>query len=485
MKTIHSCVQILSDEEISQIHETTKKVLWEVGCRLPHPRIQSMFQARGARVDAGSGIVFIPPDLVEEALAGVKKYGPPHAQERAAGQAAPIRFHNFRVGPGNQANMIDYQASSRRLGTVEDVIRGIVLCNELPHIGWTMPLVTPADVPGFLGDVYGYYLCALYSRKPFGVYILSPGAARDIIRIWDLIKDIPGRFVSRPDISYLLEPNGSLSYDRYSLEMCLVFADAGYPFNPGPMTMAGLDGPVTLAGTLVLQNAVNLVSVVMAYLMGAAGAWGGSAHTLDLRTMLCSFGSPNQVLLGFGAIQLGNFYGFDVGVNSGLTDACLPDFQSGFEKGMTSIAALLGGAAHIGAQAIVGADQGTSLEQLVIDDEWASALDHIFSRGLEVNEDTLALEVIRQVGVGGSYLAEEHTRKHMRSTYWKANLFNQASWDAWYSDGGKDVYAKAHDKVEAILRRCYPPQPLVDPTTHAALDAILAEASAHPERYAL
>lgn len=485
MKTIHSCIQILSEEEIHRIHESTKVVLEEVGCRLPHPRIQALLMAHGAHVDEKTQIVYFPPALIEEALSGVKKTGVYNPKKSLSNQSVPLRFRRFQVGPGNQANIIDYKATQRRLGTTQDVIRGIVLCNELPRIGSCMPLVTPSDVPGYMGDLYGYYLCALYAKKPFGVYILSPGAARDIIRMWELIKDLPGRFIEKPDISYLLEPNGSLSYDRYSLEMCLVFVDAGYPFFPGPMVMAGLDGPVTLAGSLVLHNAVNLVSIVLAYLLNTNGAWGGGAHTLDLRTTLCSFGSPNQVLLGLAAIQLGNFYGFEVGVNSGLTDACLPDFQSGFEKGMTGMTALMAGAAHIGAQAIVGADQGTSFEQLVIDDEWAGAIDHIFSRGLEVTEETLALDLIRRVGVGGMYLAEDHTIQHMRQTYWKASIFNQASWDAWYQDGGKDVYTKAHEKVETILHRYYPPQVLVDSQTRAGLDAVIDEARAHPQRYTL
>src|SRR4030042_6724430 len=98
---------------------------------------------------------------------------------------------------------------------------------------------------------------------------------------------------------------------------------------------------------------------------------------------------------------------------------------------MTGRVALLAGAAGIGAQGIVGADQGTSFEQLVIDNEWASAFNHIFDLGVEVNEETLGVDVVKKVGVGGSFIAEEHTLRHARETYWKSNLFNQASWEGW------------------------------------------------------
>jgi trimethylamine:corrinoid methyltransferase-like protein len=120
-----------------------------------------------------------------------------------------------------------------------------------------------------------------------------------------------------------------------------------------------------------------------------------------------------------------------------------PDFQSGFERGMSGMTALLSGAGHIGAQSIVGADQGAS------------------------------------------YIADEHTARHMRTTYWRASIFNQASWDAWMADGGKDAYARAHEKVEAILSRHYPPQPLVSPQVIQTLDDLMAEAQAHPERFSL
>jgi len=189
------------------------------------------------------------------------------------------------------------------------------------------------------------------------------------------------------------------------------------------------------------------------------------------------------VLLGLAAVQLGHHYGFRVPINSALTDACLPDFQGGFEKGISAIVALLSGADGIGAQGLVGADQGASLEQLVIDNEWLAAVEHVLSLGVEVSDETLALDVIREVGIGGSYLAEEHTVRHMRETYWPSDLFNQKGWDAWTAEGGQDVYARAHARVEQILAEGYPPQPLLGPSTVAELDALMQDARNHPERF--
>jgi trimethylamine--corrinoid protein Co-methyltransferase len=476
LRQIHSKIEILTPDEIEQIHQATLQVLETVGCRLPQPQILDRLEARGAAVDRQSGIARLPRALVEQALRDTR----PTLDENAP---PPFRRGRYMAHPGNQATIIDYQATVRRQGTTADVLKGLVLCNQLPYVADAMPLVTPADVPGYMGDLYGYYLCTLYSQKPYSVYICSPESARQILRMWDIVRREPSRAGFGPRVSYLLEPNGSLSFDRYSLEMAMIFAEAGHGIHVGPMAMAGLDAPVTLAGTLVIQNAYNLAGIVFTWLLGSAGAWSGSAHTVDLRSMLCSFGSPNQVLIGLGLIQLGRYYGYEIAVNSGLTDACLPDFQSGFEKGMTGMVALLAGAGHIGAQGIVGADQGTSFEQLVIDNEWASALNHIFDLGLEVNEESLAVEQIQRVGVGGLYIAEDHTVRHGRGTYWKSDLFNQASWESWMSKGGQDVHAKAHAKVQKILAEFYPPVPQISQDTISQIDPIIEEAKAHPERF--
>jgi trimethylamine--corrinoid protein Co-methyltransferase len=481
VKTIHSSIEILDRRDIERIHQATLEILDSVGCRLPHERVLDMMQQAGAEVDASTATVRLPPDLVERTIRETTSHN--GQSSGAFGQPTPIRSSRAQAGMSTQANVIDYGATSRRQATVEDVLRGIVVCNALPHITRCMPLATPADVPSHIGDLYGYYLCTLYSTKPYGVYILSPETGRLIVRIREIVRDEPARAADGAQVSYLLEPNGSLSYDEFSLEMALVFADAGHRIHAGPMAMAGLDAPVTLAGTLLIQNADNLIAVVLCHLLGLPASWSGSAHTLDLRSTLCSFGSPNQVLLGLAAVQLGHHYGFRVPINSALTDACLPDFQGGFEKGMSAIVALLSGADGIGAQGLVGADQGASLEQLVIDDEWLSAVDHILSLGFEVSDETLALDVIRRVGIGGSYIAQEHTVRHMRQTYWPSELFNQKSWDAWQAKGGRDIHAAAHARVQQILAEGYPPQPLLSPTTVAELDALIEDARAHPERF--
>ncbi len=193
MKYIQSQIQILDQTDIQRIHQATLEVLATVGCRMPHPRVLALMQEAGADVDAITGVIRFPSQLIEHVIRSTTEGSPVKRSADPPRPLMPIRNGGFRIHPGNQANIIDYRAVSRRPGTVEDVIKGIVLCNELPFVGSCMPLVTPADVPAFMGDLYGYYLCTLYSKKPYSVYILSPESACQIIRIGELVHDEPAR----------------------------------------------------------------------------------------------------------------------------------------------------------------------------------------------------------------------------------------------------------------------------------------------------
>jgi trimethylamine--corrinoid protein Co-methyltransferase len=218
MKYIQSSIEILTASEIEQIHRATLEVLATVGCRMPHPRVQALLEKQGAQVDECGGGIRFPEQLIERAVCEVQKgeHNP---------SIKPFRRHPFRIHPGNQATIIDFQAKHRRPGTTEDVLKGIVVCNELPYVSLIMPVVIPADVHAAMSDLYAYYLCSLYAQKPYFVYIYSPDSARQVLRIWEIVKHEPARAEFPSQVGYLLEPNGALSFDRHSLEMTLIFAE--------------------------------------------------------------------------------------------------------------------------------------------------------------------------------------------------------------------------------------------------------------------
>jgi trimethylamine--corrinoid protein Co-methyltransferase len=307
-----------------------------------------------------------------------------------------------------------------------------------------------------------------YSQQGGGTYVLSPTSAKYVIEILKLFNR---------KTNYLFATVSPLQFSKEHVEIALVFLKAGMGLNIGPMPIGGISAPVTIAGIVTLQIAEALASLFVVYaLTGQFAAFTVAGHSMDLRSMLCSFGSPNQGLIGIATAQMARYYGYaDAWTNSGLTDSLLPDFQGGMEKALTSVFSLLGGATNMGCQGIVGADQGISLEQLVLDNEWIAAFNHI-AGGVEVSQETIGLDVIAQVGIGGSFVSQDHTVKHMRQSYWTSKLFNRQAWDGWVAQGSPSAYDKAHEFVEECLRMNFPGVPVLEPSLAARLDEVVQTA---------
>jgi trimethylamine--corrinoid protein Co-methyltransferase len=341
-----------------------------------------------------------------------------------------------------QVHVVDYATSRRRLGTTPDILKGIALVERLPNIPRANAVCVPSDVDPRVSDLHSYSLLYRYARKPGGTYILSPRTAACITDMADAL----GRRES-----YLLETVSPLSFRREALEMALLFASRHHGLAIAPMVMGGTTGPVTLAGTCALFNAEVLGSLFVCYALSGEmpGFYGHGSHAADPRTLLCSFGSPSQSLLGIATAQLGAFYGLPSGSNSALSDSLKPDFQCGMEKLSSAVFSCLAGTVGIGCQGIAGADQGFSFEQLVLDNEWLDSYNFVI-KGFEANHATIAEELIETVGIGGTYAAEAHTADHLRASWWDSGLFERVGWDVWTSRGAATSLERAHRRVEEL-----------------------------------
>ncbi|HBM79839.1 MAG: trimethylamine methyltransferase family protein [Clostridiales bacterium] len=446
MKNIHAKIEVLTQSEIEAIHKSTLKILENVGLRVPNVECLILCEKAGAKVDRNSQVVRIPASVMERMLSDIRAAGYDEDEENI-----PQKI----IGNiSTQIFITDYKTQERRYGLLDDVMKGIALVQHLDNIPSCSAVTVPSDVPYNMTDVVSHQMIYSYSKKPGGTYILSPTSAKYIIQMANVVGQ---------DVGYLLETVSPLQFRKESLEMALVFAKQDKPLYIAPMVVGGTTGPVTIAGTVTLMNTEILGSIFLIYALTnkLVGFYGHGTHSTDMGTMLCSFGSPNQALLGMASAQLGKFYGMKSGSNSALTDALLPDFQGGFEKAMNAIFSCLAGTVGIGCQGIVGADQGVSLEQLVIDNEWLSAYNYVI-KGFEVNEDTIAEDLIERVGIGGNFVAEEHTAMNFRTSYWFSKLFNRDSWESWKYKNSPTLLDKAHEFVEAVTSGYKSPEPVID-----------------------
>ena len=458
MKHIENKVDIMTPHEVQLVHETSLKILSEIGMSVPNREVLKKCEDIGGIVDYEKQTVKIPVKVMEDLIEKIQ----------AKSKRDDSVKNKLNGSISTQVFYFDYETKTRRYGVMDDIYKGIKLIDTLKNFWGTSAIVVPSDVPANISDVKAFHAVYSYAKKEGGTFILTKTGAKYIVEMSKAM----GR-----GCGYFLETVSPLQYRKESLEIALEMSKMGCGISVGPMVIGGAIGPITIAGNCALQNAEILGSMFIGNALTGQLQFGYGCfnHSMDLKTMVCSFGSPNQALLGMAAGQMGRFYGLSSVSNSGLTDSLIPDFQAGFEKASSAVFSLLAGNCGIGGQGIVGADQGVSLEQLVIDNEWMDMYNYIMS-GFEVNEDTLAYDVIKEVGIGGNYIAEEHTVRHIKDSYKASRLFNRDNYEIWNMNGKISTYDRAHEYVEDVTKGYKNMEPVVPPTTFEELNRILAEA---------
>ncbi len=314
-------------------------------------------------------------------------------------------------------------------------------------------MAQPAEVPESYRDVLLTAELVKGTDKPTRTWVYDGKRARYVLDIYRTVAGGDGALRKHPMTEAFLEPISPLQLPQKGLEVVIEFVKAGQPVSIGPMAMTSGTAPATLAGTLAQENAEILAGVVVTQVVapGIPVTYGGIPHIMDPRTSICSFGSPEQGLMGVAMVQMGSFYGFPVYINVGLTDAKVLDVQAGIEKGTTMILGALAGADTFGHAGICGADHGASLSWLVLDNELMDYVKRIV-KGFEVTDDTLATDVVNAVGPKGSYLAEDHTVEHFRNELWlPGSVWTRETWELWGGKGRKSMADQIQNEVEHIL----------------------------------
>lgn len=454
---------MLSDQEVLLIHEAALKILANLGMKVPNDEVLGMCADLGCEIDLDKKLVKFPVKVMEQFLDGMRAQSQYKIQDEAQKLGGWI---------STQVSLVDYGTRERRYGLRDDNLKNIKLVEHLKNIPACNAAVVPSDVPYDIADVLTIIDIQKYSTKPGGTYILTPTGAKYVAKVNKLLGLRDG---------YLFETISPLTFKQDTVEMALAFAKNGGGLGIAPMAMSSATAPVTVSGTLAVETAEVLGSCFLVHAMtGEYADFAASCHSIDPKSMLCSFGSPNQALFAVAAAQMARYYGISGGTNSGLTDALTPDFQGGIEKGITAAFNSLSGSSRIGCQGIVGADQGFSYEQLVIDNEWIDYYNYIVS-GFEVTEELIGYDVIESVGVAGNFLGEEHTVEHMRESYWISDIFNRDDWSNWVASGSRNIYDRAHDFVERVTVGYREMTPVISQSLCDQLDEIAKEAYAEIE----
>ena len=467
-------LEFLQKDEIEAINNSSMRILSEIGILTNHNLIHEKMKQHGVEENRDHRLL-LTEEIVEEAIEESKKAYTIHARDPK---------HNLQIGSGRlrflssggQAWITNPMSNERKQATREDLHKAIVIGDALQNINIVGSMVIPQEVPVSGRSVYVYSELIKNSSKAVFSWIEDPADAPHILRLFELLSGGEENHRREPMIWYFCEPVSPLKFRHESLEILRLFCERGLPVSFGPMVQAGLSGPVTLAGTLSLENAEILAGVTISQILSPSTPveYGGIPHIADMRNLNISFGSPEQALMAVAMVQIGRSYGFPVHVNTGLTDANVPDAQAGMEKGSSMLISALAGAEMFGHLGIAGADQGASLEQLIIDNEIAGYVKRVLE-GFDVNEETLAFDVINERYMTGSFTGTRHTLRHMRKEQWFPRLLNRDIWESWRSKNSKDLLAEAEETKRKILKE-HRPEPL-DRDLEKEISQIVKEAA--------
>lgn len=253
------------------------------------------------------------------------------------------------------------------------------------------------------------------------------------------------------------KPSSPLSNTRAALEKLLFCAEKGIPAIYTPCTIAGATAPATMAGILAQDLAECLVGIVIAQLKrkGTPIIIGGVQSILDMATMIYSYGAPELSLLSAASTDIAKWLRLPMFSTAGCSDAKILDEQAAIESTMSIVVAAFSGANLIHDVGYLEAGLAGSYDMLVMSDETIGMAKRIL-RGVTVDEETLALDVIHRVGPGGDFLADDHTLKHFKEEFWFPSLIDRKRRDEWEAGGNMDHAQRVRKKVIDLIENYHP-----------------------------
>ncbi len=442
----------LTEESIARVHQTAMRIIEEVGFEVNSETALELFRGAGAWVEPGKHLVRLPQKRVMELI------GMAPSEVRLCGQDEKhdILLGGQRVytGTGGTALYIYHpDTGERKLATLDDLKCIAKLVDKLDNIHLFMLPTYPSELPIEQVDVNRFFAGLDNTTKHVmgGVYTLD--GVKQIIRMAELVAGSSERLRQRPLISMITCSISPLKMDRQYGDLVVTIARSGIPLVCPAEPLCGATSPVTLAGNLVIQTVDSLMGVMLTQVSnpGTPVIFGSVAASTDLRDLKYLAGSVEMGLLNAAGAQMAQFYKLPFYATGGMTDSKVLDAQSGYESAITSLLCALAGANFIhDAAGLMEFALTACYEKYVIDNEILGMVMRAVE-GIKVDDDTLAFDLIKQVGPGGNFVTARHTRRFMRGEHYQPSLSDRDSRDEWEAKGGKTTWGRAAERMEMII----------------------------------
>jgi methionine-gamma-lyase len=448
--------EVLSPAEAQQIDAASMSVLENVGLRVDLKRARDAFREAGAHVDEATRSVRIPEKLVRSAIerapTGFTLYG--------ADPDVQLEIGTDRVSfaaLGTPTNIVDTETGQRRPTTLDDLRNHLRLIDALDHIDNSQMDIWPTDIPMTTIHVEAILAWAQNSRKSFGMGCYGSMASEDMMRMMAIAVGGKEELKRRPRFFGICSAMSPLQMIKLQLEGMFLLAEYGQPMAMSPEAMAGATAPVTLAGLLAQQNAEILAHIALAQIIapGTPVLYGTVSTIADMATGNVALGAVETGLITAGAAQLARYYGLPSRSVGGASDAKTLDAQCMLERVSTLLPAVLAGVHFITCGGTLESTTTESHPLLVLDDVLCGVARRL-ARGIDVSDETIALDLIQEVGWQGDYLSQPHTARHFRQEHFLQKLLRRDGRQSWESKGSKTALDLARERVREILARHEP-----------------------------
>ena len=452
-------LEILSKDETIAINSASLQLLATTGIKVESPSAKKVFFEYGATEDNETGMVLLPEYLVKDRIKSIPKSFKLHGVNEKSSYEISIEKSQFAT-IGTPVKIYDpSKKSGVRKSVLEDTIKQIKIVDSLDNIINSHVDVWPNDVPYLSLHVHLIRTWAMHSiHKPYGLGCFGRLPSQDMMDITSMIVGGIDNLKKYPRLMGFFNTTSPLLLPQILTNGFEVFAKNMQPTIIAPEAMAGSTAPVTLAGLLVQTNAEVLAGALFSQLIrpGAPVLYGTVSNVADPHSGNSAMGSIETGLITSAMAQLARFYGIPSRGPGCVTDSKVFDLQNGFERMHTLLLAAQSGINYITCAGTYEATLAEALELLVIDDELAGMTSRMLE-GIEVNEKTMAIDVIKNVATsqqkGKSFLNESHTIKNMRKALFIPKLADRERRGRWKKNGAKDIMAVARERVDKILEQ--------------------------------
>jgi len=466
--------QLLSDDQLQELFDGVLHLLEYTGLDVYHDEARDILEKAGAWVDGLR--VRLPAYLVKDALTKA-----PRSFTLFARDGNPK--HNIHIGPGRAhfgpgptcPNFIDVETLKRRPYVKSDVPLVAKVCDALPNIDFVESLGTVGDVDYELGALYEFAGMFPNTSKPIVAWSYDRFDSAGIHEI--AVTEAGGQeaFERRPNYVHYCEPLSPLVSTFEAVDKLIFAARHRVPLIFTPCPISGGTAPVTSAGIIIQGAAESWLGLTLAQAIqpGLPYFMGGVFSVMDMSSMILAYGAPELPLNMAALTELAHFVGLPLWQTGGVTDSKTFDEQAIIEGSMSVFFSALTGGDLCHDVGYTESAMTGSVFQLAAMDE-AIGYSRRITRGIEVNEDTLAVPVIHNVGPNGHYLREKHTRRYYKNEFWYPKLCDRRNYEEWEMMGKTSFKDRTVARVQDILATHQPSA--IKPETERVIEKVLAEA---------